>query len=85
LEPGDVLVALTTSAPFNTIFPVAGAVAVQVGSVMSHAAVLARELGLTAVIGIPDLLTRVADGDLVEVDPVAGAIRVIEGVGERPG
>ena len=78
MEPGDVLVALTTSAPFNTIFPIAGAVAVQVGSIMSHAAVLARELGLTAVIGVPDLLTRVADGDLVEVDPVAGTIRVIE-------
>ena len=45
---------------------------------MSHPAVLARELGLTAVIGVPDLLTRVADGDLVEVDPVAGTIRVIE-------
>ena len=39
---------------------------------MSHPAVLARELGLTAVIGVPDLLARVADGDLVEVDPVAG-------------
>jgi pyruvate,water dikinase len=78
MEPGDVLVALTTSAPYNTIFPVAGAVAVQVGSVMSHAAVLARELGLTAVIGVPDLLTRVAHGDLVEVDPVAGTIRVVE-------
>ena len=72
------LVALTTTAPFNTIFPVAGAVAVQEGSLMSHPAVLARELGLTAVIGVPDLLTRVADGDLVEVDPVAGTIRVIE-------
>ncbi len=78
MEPGDVLVAQTTSAPFNTIFPMAGAVAVQVGSVMSHAAVLARELGLTAVIGVPDLLARVADGDLVEVDPVAGTIRVVE-------
>jgi pyruvate,water dikinase len=78
MEPGDVLVALTTSAPFNTIFPVAGAVAVQVGSTMSHAAVLARELGLSAVIGVPDLLERVADGDLVEVDPGAGTIRVVE-------
>jgi pyruvate,water dikinase len=78
MEPGDVLVTLTTSAPFNTIFPVAGAVAVQVGSTMSHAAVLARELGLSAVIGVPDLLERVADGDLVEVDPIAGTIRVVE-------
>lgn len=77
MEPGDVLVAVTTTAAFNTIFPVAGAVAVQEGSIMSHPAVLARELGLTAIIGVPDLLQRVADGDLVEVDPVAGTIRVV--------
>jgi pyruvate,water dikinase len=81
MEPGDVLVALSTTASFNTIFPVAGAVAVQEGGMMSHPAVLARELGLTAVIGVPDLLTRVADGDLVEVDPVAGTIRVVEPAG----
>lgn len=79
MEPGDVLVAVTTTATFNTIFPLAGAVAVQEGSVMSHPAVLARELGLTAVIGVPDLLQRVADGDLVEVDPGAGTIRVVTG------
>ena len=77
MEPGDVLVALTTSAPFNTIFPLAGAVVVEVGSLMSHAAVLARELGLTALIGVPDLLARVADGALVEVDPTAGTIVVV--------
>ena len=44
---------------------------------MSHAAVLARELGLTAVIGVPGLLDRVHDGDQVELDPVAGTITVI--------
>ncbi len=41
MEPGDVLVAVTTTASYNTIFPVAGAVAVQHGGLMSHAAVLA--------------------------------------------
>ncbi|MEQ1788494.1 MAG: PEP-utilizing enzyme, partial [Acidimicrobiales bacterium] len=78
LEPGDVLVAVTTTASYNTIFPMAGAVAVQYGGVMSHAAVLARELGLTAVIGVPDLLDRVHDGDQVEVDPIAGTITVVD-------
>ena len=78
LAAGDVLVVVTTTAAYNTIFPMAAAVAVQEGHVMSHAAVLARELGLPAVIGVPDLLTRVADGDIVEVDPGAGTIRVVE-------
>ena len=51
--------------------------AVQHGGLMSHAAVLARELGLTAVIGVPGLLDRVHDGDQVEVDPIAGTITVL--------
>ena len=46
---------------------------------MSHAAVLARELGLPALIGVPDLMDRVHDGDQVEVDPVAGTITVVSG------
>ena len=44
---------------------------------MGHAAILARELGLTAVIGVPGLLDRVHDGDQVEVDPIAGTITVL--------
>ncbi len=79
IEPGDVLVVLTTTASYNTIFPAVAAVAVQHGGLMSHAAVLARELGLPALIGIPDLMDRVHDGDQVEVDPVAGTITVVSG------
>ena len=45
---------------------------------MSHPAILARELGLTAVIGVPDLFDRVHDGDQVEVDPIAGTITVLD-------
>jgi pyruvate,water dikinase len=78
LEPGDVLVVQTTSAPYNTVFPIVSAVAVEQGSAMGHAAVLARELGLTAVIGLPGLLARVRDGDLVEVDPGAGTVSVLD-------
>ena len=85
LEPGDVLVAVTTTASYNTIFPVAGAVAVQHGGLMSHAAVLARALGLTAVIGVPDLFDRVHDGDQVEVDPIAGTITVLDPATQEPG
>jgi phosphohistidine swiveling domain-containing protein len=78
MEPGDVLVAGATTAAFNALFPVAAAVAVEHGSLMSHPAVLARELGVPAVIGLPGLLEQVADGDLVEVDPGAGTVRVVD-------
>ncbi|HYD08763.1 MAG TPA: PEP-utilizing enzyme, partial [Acidimicrobiales bacterium] len=78
LEPGDVIVALVTHAGHNSVFPIAGAVATELGGALSHPAVLARELGLPAVVGVTGLLERVRTGDLVEVDPVAGVVRVLE-------
>ncbi|MGH9034845.1 MAG: PEP-utilizing enzyme [Acidimicrobiia bacterium] len=44
------------------------------GGLFSHTAILARELGLPAVVGIPDLFEGVHDGDLIEVDPTTGAV-----------
>ena len=79
VEPGDVLVSDTTHAAYNVLFPLVAAVAVQEGGAMSHPAILAREIGLTAVIGVPGLLGRVRDGDQVEVDPLAGTITVLDG------
>jgi pyruvate,water dikinase len=46
---------------------------------MSHAAVIARELGIPAVVGARAALTEIADGALVTVDPVAGRVTVVEG------
>ena len=78
VEPGDVLVADTTHAVYNVVFPLVTAVAVQEGGPMGHAAILARELGLTAVVGVAGLLDRIHDGDQVEVDPIAGPITVLD-------
>jgi rifampicin phosphotransferase len=75
-EPGDVLVAPMTSPSYNVLLAVAGAVVTEEGSAMSHAAIMARELGIAAVVGAPQATTLIRDGDLVTVDPVAG--RVIE-------
>jgi len=78
LEPGDVLVAFATGSQHNTIFPIAGAVATETGGALSHPAVLSRELGLPAVVGVRGLLARVTTGDTVEVDAAAGVVRVVE-------
>jgi pyruvate,water dikinase len=77
LEPGDVLVVRATSPAFNAVLTIAGAVVTANGGAMSHAAVLARELGIPAVVGAGGALD-IADGSTVEVDPVAGAVRVVE-------
>ena len=46
---------------------------------MSHAAVLSRELGIPAIVGAADAMTAIADGDTVEINPLAGTVRVVSG------
>ena len=78
LEPGDVLVVRATSPAFNAVLSIAGAVVTAEGGPLSHAAVLARELGIPAVVGASGVLD-LHDGALVEVDPRVGAVRVLTG------
>lgn len=77
LEPGDVLVVRATSPAFNAVLAIAGAVVTSHGGALSHAAVLARELGIPAVVGAAGALA-IEDGATVTVDPVAGRVSVSE-------
>jgi rifampicin phosphotransferase len=77
MEPGDVLVAPWTAPSFNALFAIAGGVVVREGGPLCHAAVMARELGIPTVIGCAGAMDHIHDGDLVEVDPAAGEVRVL--------
>jgi pyruvate,water dikinase len=77
MEPGDVLVVPCTTPAFNMVLTLAGAIVTAEGGALSHAAVLARELGIPAVVGAPGALHEIPDGATVEVDPVAGTVRVV--------
>ena len=77
LKPGDVLVVPCTTPAYNCVLTLAGAVVTADGGPLSHAAVLARELGIPAVVGAPGALTEIPDGALIDVDPVAGVVRIV--------
>ena len=77
MNPGDVLVVRFTTPAFNTVLTIAGAVVTTEGALLSHAAVMARELGIPAVIGAEGALDEIPDGAEVEVDPVAGTVKVL--------
>ncbi len=77
MEPGDVLIVAFTTPAYNVVLSVAGAIVTSQGGPLSHAAVLARELGIPAVIGAPSALLDIPDGALVEVDPVLGEVRIV--------
>ena len=77
LEPGEILVTRTTSPAYNMVLTLVGGLVTAEGGPMSHAAVLSRELSIPAVVGAPDAMRAIADGDRIEVDPVAGRVRVV--------
>lgn len=76
MQPGDVLVTRATSPAFNLVLSTAGGLVTVHGGPMSHAAVLSRELGLPAVIGVADCLDHISTGDTVVVDPVRGVVSI---------
>lgn len=77
MEHGDVLVAPFTNPAYNTLLFVAGAVVCEQGGSLSHAAIIARELGIPAVVGAEGATEMIEDGDVVEVDPTLGQVRRI--------
>lgn len=77
MQPGDVLVTRATSPAFNLVLGIAGGLVTVHGGPMSHAAVLSRELGLPAVIGVEDCLDHIRTGDRIDVDPSRGVVTVL--------
>jgi len=74
LEPGEVLVAPSTDPGWTPLFLTAGALVMEMGGMMSHGAVVAREYGIPAVVGVPDATGRIATGEHVTVDGSAGTV-----------
>ena len=77
IEPGDVLVTITTTPAFNTVFPLLAGVVCEHGSVRSHAALLSRELGVPAVVGVAGALDAIPDGAMIEVDGDTGVCTLL--------
>ena len=77
VQRGDVLVARTTMPPWTPLFAVAGALVVEVGNVLSHPAVAAREYGLPAVLNVKGATTKIREGQIVEVDGTRGRVRLL--------
>ena len=76
LEPGDILVAPITDPAWTPLFVPAGAVVVDVGAQISHAVIVARELGIPCVVSVTDGTRRITDGATVTVDGTTGTVTV---------
>ena len=78
IKSGDILVAERTDPGWVTIFPLVKGVIMERGSLLSHSAIVARELGLPAVVGVEDACRWLQDGDWVELNGTSGHIRRID-------
>jgi phosphohistidine swiveling domain-containing protein len=77
LQSGEILVTSTTNVGWTPLFPRAAAVVTDIGGSLSHAAIVARELGIPAVVGCGDATMRLRTGDRVRVDGGRGVVETL--------
>lgn len=82
LQPGEILVTQTLDAALTPLLAIASGVVVEIGGILSHGCIIAREFGLPGVINIPQAVSRIKTGDLLTVDGNRGV--VIKVVSEKP-
>ncbi|HET8657543.1 MAG TPA: PEP/pyruvate-binding domain-containing protein [Micromonosporaceae bacterium] len=76
LQPGEILVAPSTDPGWTPLFLTAGGLVMEMGGANSHGAVVAREYGIPAVVGVPGATTRITTGQRITVDGTAGRIGI---------
>ncbi len=74
LKKGDILVAPITNPVWTPLFAIAGGLVTEVGGILSHGAIVAREYGIPAVMSVPGATRRLLDGQRVTVDGSKGVI-----------
>lgn len=74
IEPGEILVTGATNIGWTRVFPKVSAIITDIGAPLSHAAIVAREFGIPAVVGCGNATTVLKTGDIVEVDGLNGTV-----------
>ena len=77
LQAGEILVTTVTNIGWTPLFPRAVAVVTDVGAPLSHAAIVARELGIPAVVGCGNATMRLHTGDWLRVNGELGTVEIL--------
>jgi phosphohistidine swiveling domain-containing protein len=78
IQPGDVVVCPVTSPAWSVVFPSMGGLVTDTGGILSHPAIIARELGIPAVVGAGNATDVLKDGQRVTVDGNAGTVELAD-------
>lgn len=74
---GDILVTSSTDPGWVTLFPTTSAILVERGSLLSHSAIVSREMGIPCIVGVSGILKRLKTGDFIEMDGSTGIIKIL--------
>ena len=85
VEPGDILVTPHTDPSWSPLFVTIAGLVTEVGGLMTHGAVIAREYGLVAVVGVDHATERIHDGQRIRVDGTRGFVEIIADPTEHQG
>jgi phosphoenolpyruvate synthase/pyruvate phosphate dikinase len=77
LEPCDILVTAYTDPSWTPLFVAIDGLVTEVGGQMTHGAVIAREYGLPAVVGVEDATRLIRDGQRIRVDGTDGYVEIL--------
>jgi pyruvate,water dikinase len=78
LEPGEILVCPATDPGWTPLFLAAGGLVMEIGGMVTHGSVVAREYGLPAVVGVEGATTRLHTGQRVRVDGNTGRVTLLD-------
>lgn len=78
MKKGEILIAETTSPEIITACKKAAAIITNQGGLMSHAAIISRELDIPCIVGVEGATTELKDGDLIEVDAEKGVVKILK-------
>ena len=78
IQPGDILITHSTDIGWSPYFPVLSGVVTELGGLISHGAVVAREYGLPCLVGVAGATKLFQDGDTVTVDAIKGVLSKVD-------
>jgi pyruvate,water dikinase len=78
VEPGDILVTAFTDPSWTPLFVAVRGLVTEIGGLMTHGAVIAREYGLPAVVSVEQATTRIRDGQRIRVDGTNGLVEILD-------
>jgi pyruvate,water dikinase len=83
LNKGDILVAPHTDPAWTPLFLSTAGLVLEVGGLMTHGAVVAREYGIPAVVGVDEATQKIRTGQRIRVDGTHGWVEILDGTGGR--